>query len=130
MECAEHPERAAIGLCRACLRGVCRECAAPQRLGLACRGRCEADASALAATLEQSMRTAALSSGLVQSTPRLWTGLAAVAICVGSFVIAFGLSLPQFRSIALLGVPFLAIGGLVLATLRRVRTGTPPPAPR
>jgi hypothetical protein len=130
MECAEHAGRAAIGLCRACLRGVCRDCAEPQRLGLACRGRCEADVRALAATLEQSMRTAALSSGLVQGTPRLWAGLAVVSLSVGVFVIVFGLSLPEFRTIALLGLPFLAIGGLVLAMLRRLRAGAPPAAPR
>jgi hypothetical protein len=125
MECAEHPGRAAIGTCRACMRGVCRECAAPQRLGLACRGRCESDVHALAATLEQSMRTAALSRGLLQQTPRLWLGLAVVALIVGVFVLIFGLSLPGFRGIALLGIPFLAIGALLLSVARRLRDDQP-----
>lgn len=121
MDCAEHPGRAAIGICRACLRGVCQECAAPQRLGLACRGRCESDVHALAATLEQSMRSVALSRSLLQQTPRLWLGLAAVALLVGVFVLGFGASLPAFRLIALLGVPFLAIGVLLLSVGLRVR---------
>jgi len=121
MECAEHTGRAAIGICRACMRGVCRECAAPQRLGLACRGRCEADVAALSATLEQSIRTAALSRGMVQQTPRLFVGLACVSLAVGLFVLGFGALLPHFQSIALLGLPFITIGLLVLAAVRRMR---------
>jgi hypothetical protein len=46
-----------------------------------------------------------------------------VALGVGVFVIGFGLSLPHFRSIALLGIPFLAIGLLTLRVTRRVRRG-------
>jgi hypothetical protein len=127
MHCAQHESRAAIGICRACLRGVCPECAVPQRLGLACRGRCEADVAALAATLEQSMRTSALSAGMAQQTPRLFTGLAFISLAVGVFVLGFGALLPSFRSIALLGFPFLAIGALVLVAVRRMRAGASAP---
>jgi hypothetical protein len=125
MECAEHTGRAAIGICRACMRGVCRECAAPQRLGLACRGRCEADVVALSTTLEQSIRTAALSSSMLQHTPRLWVGIGLVSLVVGVFVLIFGMSLPSYRSIALLGLPFLAIGALVLLAAKRIRGAVP-----
>jgi hypothetical protein len=103
------------------MRGVCRECAVPLRLGLACRGRCEADVSALGATLEQSMRTAALSSGMLQQTPRLFLGLAAISLAVGVLVLALAALLPRFRAVGLLGLPFLAIGALVLVVVRRMR---------
>jgi hypothetical protein len=93
----------------------------PQRLGLACRGRCEADVAALAHTLEQSMRTVALSSGLAQQTPRLLAGIALVSLAVGAIVFALGALLPRFHAIALLGLPFLAIGAIVLAAVRRMR---------
>jgi len=125
MECFTHRGAPAVGMCRACLRGVCRECAVELRLGLACRGRCEDDVHALAATLEQSMRTAQLGAGMLQQTPRLWLGLALVSLAVGVFVVIFGLSLPSYRMIAALGLPFLAIGGLVLGVVRRLRAGRP-----
>jgi len=120
MECFTHRGAPAVGTCRACLRGVCRECAAELRLGLACRGRCEGDVRALAAALEQSMRTSQLSSGMLQQTPRLWLGLALVSLAVGVFVVIFGMSLPSYRAIAALGLPFLAIGVLVLGVVRRL----------
>lgn len=41
MKCFVHPEVDAIGLCTACNRGLCGECAVDLRRGLACKGRCE-----------------------------------------------------------------------------------------
>ena len=52
---------------------------------------------------------------MVHGARTLWVGLSWVPLGVGVFVIGFGLSLPHFQSIALLGIPFLAIGLLTLA---------------
>lgn len=41
MKCARHPEHDAIGICLACARGVCVECAVDLDRALACRDRCE-----------------------------------------------------------------------------------------
>jgi hypothetical protein len=67
------------------------------------------------------MRTSALSAGMAQQTPRLFTGLAFISLAVGVFVLGFGALLPRFQPIALLGLPFLAIGALVLVVVRRMR---------
>lgn len=76
------------------------------------------------------MRNAALSSGVLQQTPRLWLGLAAISLAVGVFVLGFGLLLPSHRAIALLGLPFLAIGGLTLSVRRRMREAAAAEPPR
>ena len=121
MECFQHAGRPAVGSCRACLRGVCRAGAGVLGRGLACAGACEQAARALIASLEQTVRMQALSGSMMQGARTLWVGLSVVALAVGVFVIGFGLSLPQFRGIALLGIPFLAIGALTLIVARRVR---------
>jgi hypothetical protein len=123
MECFQHEGRPAVGSCRACFRGVCRGCAVDLGRGLACAGRCEEAARALIASLDQSMRIQGLSGSMVHGAHTLWVGLTWVALGVGVLVIGFGLSLPHFRSIALLGIPFLAIGLLTLRVTRRVRRG-------
>lgn len=41
MKCFYHAEADAVGTCKHCHRGICRECAAERDGGLACRGRCE-----------------------------------------------------------------------------------------
>gem|GEM_PF-2310598 len=43
MNCYVHRERAAIGLCIWCGRGLCEECAVEMDSVLACRHRCEMD---------------------------------------------------------------------------------------
>ena len=123
MECFQHEGRPAVGSCRACFRGVCRVCAVDLGRGLACAGRCEEAARALIASLDQSLRIQGLSGSMVQGARTLWVGISWVALGVGVFVIGFGLSLPQFRVIALLGIPFLALGFLTLRVVRRVRRG-------
>jgi hypothetical protein len=69
------------------------------------------------------MRLQGLSTGMVQGARTLWVGISWVALGVGVFVIWLGASLPHFRSIALLGIPFLAIGLLTLRVTRRVPRG-------
>jgi hypothetical protein len=41
MNCFYHSDRPAAGICKACNRGVCVECATDVGAGLACKGKCE-----------------------------------------------------------------------------------------
>jgi len=41
MDCFNHPDRSAVGICRSCGRGLCHDCAVDSPAGLACKG-CEA----------------------------------------------------------------------------------------
>lgn len=75
------------------------------------------------ATIQQNARYQGVSAGLLRSARGLWLGLSAVAALVGLFVIAWGLSLPIYRGIAALGIPFLALA-LISARLAR-NVGSP-----
>jgi hypothetical protein len=77
---------------------------------------------AVIASLDQSLRIQGLGAGMVQGARTLWVGISWVALAVGVFVIWLGASLPQLRVIALLGLPFLAIGALTLLVVRRGAT--------
>jgi|SRR6185503_2669309 len=114
MECFYHRGEVAIGTCRACFRGLCRECAVDLDRALACPNRCEGNARALIEALDQSARHA----GTAESARKLFGGLLVTAAAIGIFVILWALALPSHREIALLGVPFLAIALLLLRTLR------------
>ncbi len=41
MNCFNHNDRAAVGICKSCGKGLCRECATELQDGLACKGVCE-----------------------------------------------------------------------------------------
>lgn len=120
MECFYHEGQPAVGSCRSCLKGLCRQCAAELEGGLACTGRCESMVEAVVATIQQGARYRAVSSGILQSARGLWLGLTFVSLFVGGFVILWGLQLPYYREIALLGVPFLALAFISARLARRV----------
>ena len=124
MECFYHEGATAVGSCRSCLKGLCRSCGTELEGGLACAGRCETMVRAVVATIQQSARYQGVSAGLLRSARGLWIGLTGVASLVGLFVIAWGLSLPAFREIALLGIPFLALAFISARLARSV--GSPP----
>jgi hypothetical protein len=124
MECFYHEGATAVGSCRSCLKGLCRSCATELEGGLACAGRCETMVRSVVATIQQSARYQGVSAGLLRSARGLWLGLTAVAALVGLFVIAWGLSLPIYREIAALGIPFLA---LTFISARLARNVASPP---
>jgi hypothetical protein len=121
MECFAHEGRPAVGTCRACGKGVCRACAADLGRGIACAGRCEEPARALIAALDQSVRMQGLSGSMLTATRTLWNALAWISLAIGAFVALWALGLPHFREVALLGLPFLAIGAITLRLSRRAR---------
>jgi hypothetical protein len=41
MNCFNHPDRPAVGVCKNCCKGLCADCAATLPNGLACRETCE-----------------------------------------------------------------------------------------
>jgi len=120
MECFYHEGATAVGSCRSCLKGLCRSCATELEGGLACAGRCETMVRSVVAAIQQSARYQGVSAGLLRSARGLWLGLTAVAALVGLFVVAWGLSLPIYREIALLGLPFLALAFLSARLARSV----------
>jgi hypothetical protein len=126
VECFYHEGKPAVGSCRACLKGLCRHCAVALEGALACPSQCEPMARALVLSLQQTVRFQNVSTGFLRSVRGLWIGLAAVASFVGLFVVVWGLSLPVFREVALLGIPFLALAFLAARLARNTR----PPSAR
>jgi hypothetical protein len=118
-----------VGSCRTCLKGLCRTCAVDLERGLACRDRCEGAVRSLIATIDQSVRYRGISGGILRTARKLWLGIAVVALLLGCFLTVWGLSLPTFREISLLGVPFLVIGAILLRVVRNLRSAEPPPQP-
>lgn len=121
MECYRHEGRPAVGCCRHCFKGVCRECAVDVGGGLACRDECEEIARGVIAMVRQSVEQRGVQAGIAKSARGLWGGMAAISLLVGVGVAALGFSLPYYRTVALLGIPFLLIGLLMLRLVRNVR---------
>ncbi|HEY5984102.1 MAG TPA: hypothetical protein VIU38_11580 [Anaerolineales bacterium] len=101
MICYNHPERAAIGMCRHCQRGICMECAALVDDVLACHSRHEKHVGAanLAA------------AHLNLQAQRIGVGYARNGVFYGLVAIVFvGLGVSQIRFLGPQALSFILIG--------------------
>ena len=103
MLCFNHPDRQAIGVCRACQRGICKECTADLGHGLACKGKHEADVENLEHIVRQSARIYAVTPKTRNAAP-LFFGFMGVVFAVFGFIQGRGVTDFAF----LLGVGFIA----------------------
>jgi len=71
MRCFEHQEADAIGLCKACHKGLCSQCAVDLGHSLTCAGACEVEARQLHAQVLQNRNS--LKTG--RSSLYLWPSL-------------------------------------------------------
>ncbi len=59
MNCFNHRDKPAIGVCKSCGKGLCEDCLAEVPNGLACKGSCEARAETMRQMAEPSFQTLA-----------------------------------------------------------------------
>ncbi len=105
MNCFYHAERAAVGMCKQCGRGLCVECAALVDDTLACRDRHEEQVRGLNLVAQRGILQATrIRSGYIRNT--VFYGL------VGVLFVGFGLS--QYRFLGLEAVFFMLIGAFLL----------------
>jgi len=107
MVCFYHPEKAAIGNCKYCQRGLCSNCAALVNDSLACMDRHESQVRELGLMTER---------GILQAK-RIGPGYARNAIfyfLVGALFAGFGLF--QYRFLGLQAIFFFLIGLFLLYT--------------
>jgi len=125
MKCYVHADHDAVGVCKSCQKGLCRECAVDLGKGLACRGSCEDEAQRLIQFIESNMRLAPVGG-------KVWHGhgsnllLSAIACIVLGAVFAIwgSMSGPQFSFIIVVGVVLSGWGILQAVQALRVRAIT------
>jgi hypothetical protein len=67
MNCFYHPTVVAVGTCKSCCKGLCKECAVDLGKGLACKGRCEEDVKAVIGLIERNIKLSPASEQLVNA---------------------------------------------------------------
>ena len=105
MQCFRHPERAAVGICKHCQRGLCPDCVALVDDILACRDVHEKDVAALT----RKLKTETLQADRARSVyirNGVFYGLVGVVFAA--------LGTIQLRFLGLQGVFLIAVGALLL----------------
>ena len=134
MRCFYHQDREAIGSCKSCGKGLCPECAVDLGKGLACRGRCEADAQAVIQLIEQNVRHMEVVERALQgrrsvlqqnTSTRYATGLF-LAVAGAIFSIFGAADLENFAFAFALGIACLIFGIYWIILGRRFAKDKPP----
>ena len=121
MKCFYHHDRDAVGICKACDKGLCSECAVDLTHGLACRERCEQHARAVIDMIHANIRMAPASAKLLQAAPRARMGAVIFYLMMGLvFTIGGYLRSESVDFIVVIGLCFLAYGAFALFQARKI----------
>jgi hypothetical protein len=114
MKCFYHVQADAVGTCKHCHRGVCRDCAAERDGGLACRGHCEAQVDQVSALIQRNIQVG------VKSRP---LSLVSLVVFLGAFCALLYLALneenPSVKTMYFLLSAFCLVGLLGQASILR-----------
>src|SRR5579863_820975 len=121
MRCYYHEDQEAVGVCKSCGKGLCRECAVDLTKGLACRGHCEADAQAVIQLIERNLQLSTASLRMMETNTRLRFGAAIFQIAMGALFIVWGLRVDNLKFIVVLGVGLIAYGVYMFLPGARLR---------
>ncbi len=120
MKCFNHEHMDAVGVCRSCGRGLCRDCVAEVGLSCSCKGECE--------------KVVATMNDLVERGRTAYQKMSAVQLRFGIAFALFGVILLALSSLYFAdaqseygyfllacSVPLLVLGALMIYSARRLR---------
>ena len=113
MRCYNHADHEASGICRACGKGLCNECAVDLGYGLSCRGEHEQRIAASEALVARATRVQDSAAWAKYLAPTFF------GFC-GMVMAYYGLTLPEMNGfLLLLGLAFLVFGAFLLVANRK-----------
>ncbi|MHB9110955.1 MAG: hypothetical protein ACYDCO_28190 [Armatimonadota bacterium] len=115
MKCFYHQDHDAVGTCKSCGKCLCPECAVDLGKGLACKGRCEADAEKVNAVIEHNIAMMSISANIMKNHRKNTYMQAAFLLAAGAVFLVTALLMGVVMEMpGLLGIVFLAYGGYVM----------------
>lgn len=106
MKCFTHQAKDAVGICKACNKGICSECAADLGHSLACKSSCEEQAHLMDSAIQRSVAT-------IKATKRNRNFQPAFLAAMGAGFVYYGIDkYPKFEFILMIGIGFLIFAGV------------------
>jgi len=129
MHCFNHPRNDAVGICRACGKGICADCIVPTEHGLTCSPKCSDRSEAVDAMIDRNLKLSAPVGSMWQRTGNVYLVMRRVYIGIGVVVILFGVGIvvtcpvksPIFPVAAGLAAGFGLLGLILLTAGLRIK---------
>jgi hypothetical protein len=122
MNCFNHSDKPAVGLCKSCLKALCKDCISERRNGLACKGSCEDRVDMINHMLDTNPQivTAARRQQLTSGAMMLLMGIGFALFSIWAYFEFEGSLLPYLFA-------FFAVVMLLTGALRLTRRQQYPP---
>ena len=115
MKCFNHQDRDAVGTCKSCGKGICRDCAVDMTKGLACRDKCEKDVASLIALIDQNIQLSPVGQNVMINLRKNTYVQASFLLTAGLVFLLTGFAADRiFEMPGLLGIAFIAYGTYIL----------------
>jgi len=121
MKCFNHPIVDAVGVCKSCGRGLCRDCVAEVGLGVACRNRCEAVVETLNDLVERGRTAYQKNSSTVLRIGIFTFLMGALFLILGGVSLKEGARGPWAYFIPAMGALFIGMGVSYFISAKRIR---------
>ena len=109
MRCFYHDEVEAVGVCKACGRGLCRGCSAEAGSSIACASRCEDRARTVDELMDRNIRIMPLTEQAWQGYPRRQVAAAVMALVAGILFVMVGVDMRGTGRLGITGIGLIAI---------------------
>jgi len=119
MKCYYAPNEDAVGVCKACGKGLSPNYITEYPYGLACKGRCESQVEKLIAMVSRSMELQKPTQSLVKKSGRMALGSGVFLLLLGA-VFLYQSSLSQWRDIFSLAFGAIFFGYGLLQIVRGI----------
>ena len=113
MKCFTHQAKDAVGICKACNKGICAECAADLGHSLACKSSCEERAHLLNSSMQRSIAVLKNSKRYANLTPALLAGMGLLFAYHGEY------GYPRSKFSLMAGIGFLIFAGIYYFVMRK-----------
>ncbi len=110
MQCYNHRERSAVGICKSCGKGICQECVAEMPNGLACKGACESRVALLNQIIDKNSETMAATGRQLRIVGLTTISFGVVMLVLGALLYAQGAGILLASVLGLPGILFIGNG--------------------
>jgi len=112
MKCFYHDDHDAIGTCKSCGKGLCRDCAIDLGKGLACRGQCEQSVTDMIKLIDQNIHFSPIGKNVMGNVRKNTYVQALFLLAAGTVFLLTGLATGRVAELpGLLGIVFLVFSG-------------------
>ncbi len=110
MNCFNHDDVPAVGMCKSCGKGICRECLKEIPDGLACKGTCVDRSVMINRIIDNNQRMVSAANSQIKNGGWLTVAIG-VFICAMGILLSYGESFFPFGLISgVIGLTFLGFG--------------------